>query len=158
MKGRRAYSLKLFESNTCRARISNLSVHFKNTVETAAAIKGKRVKRALAFLKNVIERKECVPFKKYNGGVGRCAQAKNHGWTQGRWPQKSAKALTELIEHAVSNAEYHGLDVDSMVVTHIQVNPAPLNRRRTYRAHGVITPYMSHPCHVQVILSEVASK
>ena len=27
-------------------------------------------------------------------------------------------------------------------------------RRRTYRAHGRINPYMSTPCHLEVILSE----
>lgn len=31
-----------------------------------------------------------------------------------------------------------GLDVDSLVVEHIQVNEAPSMRRRTYRAHGRI--------------------
>ena len=37
----------------------------------------------------------------------------------------------------------------------VQVNPAPKIRRRTYRAHGRINPYMSSPCHAQVILSEL---
>ncbi len=27
-------------------------------------------------------------------------------------------------------------------------------RRRTYRAHGRINPYMSSPCHVELVLSE----
>jgi len=27
-------------------------------------------------------------------------------------------------------------------------------RRRTYRAHGRINPYMANPCHVEVILTE----
>lgn len=27
-------------------------------------------------------------------------------------------------------------------------------RRRTYRAHGRINPYMSSPCHIEVVLSE----
>lgn len=27
-------------------------------------------------------------------------------------------------------------------------------RRRTYRAHGRINPYMSSPCHLEVILTE----
>lgn len=27
-------------------------------------------------------------------------------------------------------------------------------RRRTYRAHGRINPYMSTPCHIEVILGE----
>ena len=27
-------------------------------------------------------------------------------------------------------------------------------RRRTYRAHGRITPYMSSPCHIEICLVE----
>lgn len=34
-----------------------------------------------------------------------------------------------------------------------QVNEAPAMRRRTYRAHGRISPYMCSPCHVEVILA-----
>ncbi|KAJ8451529.1 hypothetical protein Cgig2_018163 [Carnegiea gigantea] len=47
-----------------------------------------------------------------------------------------------------------GLDVDSLYISHIQVNQAQKQRRRTYRAHGRINPYMSHPCHIELILSE----
>jgi hypothetical protein len=47
-----------------------------------------------------------------------------------------------------------GLDVDSLFISHIQVNKAMQQRRRTYRAHGRINPYMSSPCHVELILSE----
>lgn len=36
----------------------------------------------------------------------------------------------------------------------LQVNRAPCLRRRTYRAHGRINPYMSSPCHIEVCLSE----
>lgn len=41
------------------------------------------LRRAQKYLKNVIEHKECVPFRRFNGGVGRCAQAKQFGTTQG---------------------------------------------------------------------------
>ncbi|KAJ8506512.1 hypothetical protein OPV22_007398 [Ensete ventricosum] len=37
---------------------------------------------------------------------------------------------------------------------HFKVNQAPKQRRRTYRAHGRINPYMSSPCHIELILSE----
>jgi large subunit ribosomal protein L17e len=47
-----------------------------------------------------------------------------------------------------------GLDVDSLVIEHIQVNKAPKMRRRTYRAHGRINPYMSSPCHIEMNLTE----
>ena len=47
-----------------------------------------------------------------------------------------------------------GLDIDALYVSHIQVNRAMQQRRRTYRAHGRINPFMSSPCHVELTLSE----
>jgi len=115
------------------------------------------LKRAVAYLKNVIGHKECVPFRRFNGGVGRCAQAKQWGTTQGRWPKKSAEFLLQMLRNAESNADYSGLDVDRLVVEHIQVNRAACLRRRTYRAHGRINPYMSSPCHIEMWLTEAES-
>lgn len=126
----------------------------QNTHETAQAIKRMSLRRAQRFLKAVIDQKECVPFRRFNGGVGRCAQAKQWKTTQGRWPKKSAEFLLQLLRNAEANADYKGLDADRLVVDHIQVNRAQCLRRRTYRAHGRINPYMSSPCHVEVILSE----
>lgn len=141
-------------TKSCKARGSNLRVHFKNTRETAQAIKKMTLRRAQRYLKNVVAKKEIVPFRRFKGGVGRKAQAKIWGTTQGRWPEKSAQFLLQLLRNAESNADYKGLDVDRLVVEHIQVNRAPKMRRRTYRAHGRINPYMSSPCHIEVILSE----
>merc|ERR1719415_367502 len=99
-------------------------------------------------------KKQCVPFRRFNATIGRKAQAKAWNHTQGRWPKKSAEFLLQLLKNAESNAEYKGLDVDSLVIEHIQVNAAPKMRRRTYRAHGRINPYMSSPCHIEVVLAE----
>merc|ERR1712102_244260 len=141
-------------SKTAKARGSNLRVHFKNTRETAQAIKTMPLHRATRYLKNVIVQKEIIPFRRFSGGVGRKAQAKVHGTSQGRWPVKSAEFLLHLLKNAESNAEYKGLDADHLVVDHIQVNRAPKMRRRTYRAHGRINPYMSSPCHIELCLVE----
>lgn len=94
----------------------------QNTHEAAQAIKHMPLRRAQRFLKNVVDHKECVPFRRFNGGVGRCAQAKQWGTTQGRWPKKSAEFLLQLLRNAESNADYKGLDVDRLVVDHIQVS------------------------------------
>lgn len=94
----------------------------QNTCETANAIRKMPLKRAVAYLKNVIGHKECVPFRRFNGGVGRCAQAKQWGTTQGRWPKKSAEFLLQMLRNAESNADYSGLDVDRLVIEHIQVS------------------------------------
>lgn len=80
------------------------------------------LRRAQRYLKAVQEKKECVPFLRFNGGVGRCAQAKQWKTTQGRWPKKSAEFLLQLLRNAESNADYKGLDVDRLVIDHIQVS------------------------------------
>ena len=112
-----------------------------------------RIWKATKYLKAVAWKKQSVPFRR-NGGVGRCAQAKQWGWTQGWWPKKSAEFLLHMLKNAESNVELTGLDVDSVVIEHIQVNKAPRMPCRTYRAHGRINLYMSSPCHAEVILTE----
>merc|ERR1711860_370132 len=71
---------------------------------------------------NVMSQKEIIPFTRYMGGVGRHTQAKVHGTCQGRWPTKSAEFLLHLLKNAESNAEYKGLDADSCIICHIEVN------------------------------------
>uniref|UniRef100_A0A2K6F1A6 Large ribosomal subunit protein uL22 n=1 Tax=Propithecus coquereli TaxID=379532 RepID=A0A2K6F1A6_PROCO len=122
---------------------SNLHVHFKNTCETAQAINGTHTRKATKYLKDVTLKKQ----------FGRCAQAKQWGWTQGRWPKKSAEFLLHMLKNAEINADLQGLDVDSLVIEHIPVNK-PKMCRQTYRAHGRINPYMSSPCHIEMILTE----
>lgn len=48
--------------------------HHQNTRETAQAIKGMHIRKANKYLRDVIVKHQCVPFRRYNGGVGRCAQ------------------------------------------------------------------------------------
>lgn len=142
------------ETKACQASGKYLRVHFKNTHETAQAIKGMGLMKALKFLGDVLEHKQAVPFRRFKGGVGRCAQAQVWGVTQGRWPEKSANLLISLLKNAESNAEAKGLDIEKLFVKHIQVNQAPKMRRRTYRAHGRINAYLSSPCHVELICVE----
>ncbi|TYI98133.1 hypothetical protein E1A91_D01G191700v1 [Gossypium mustelinum] len=142
-------------TKSCKARGSDLRVHFKNTRETAFAIRKLALGKAKMYLEDVMAHKQAIPFRRFCGGVGRTAQAKNrHSNGQGRWPVKSAKFILDLLKNAESNAEVKGLDVDALYISHIQVNQAQKQRRRTYRAHGRINPYMSSPCHIELILSE----
>lgn len=141
-------------ANTAKARGAFLRVSFKNTREVAQAISGMKLQRALTYLENVKEHKEAVPMRRYAGGTGRCAQGKQFGVTRARWPVKSATFLLDLLKNAGANADLKGLDAAKLTVSHIQVNQAPKQRRRTYRAHGRINPYMSNPCHVELMLSQ----
>ncbi|KAI6686684.1 hypothetical protein NL676_032597 [Syzygium grande] len=142
-------------TKSCKARGSDLRVHFKNTRETAFAIRKLSLVKAKRYLEDVLAHKQAIPFRRFCGGIGRTAQAKNrHSNGQGRWPVKSARFILDLLKNAESNAEVKGLDVDALFISHVQVNQAQKQRRRTYRAHGRINPYMSSPCHIELILSE----
>ncbi|KAH8658856.1 ribosomal protein L22/L17 [Tricladium varicosporioides] len=145
---------EIHPTKSARARGAYLRVSFKNTRETAQAINGWKLQRAVAFLENVKEHKEAVPMRRYAGGTGRAAQGKQFGVSRARWPVKSAEFLLGLLKNAEANADTKGLDTGNLIVKHIQVNQAPKQRRRTYRAHGRINPYMSNPCHIELILTE----
>ena len=120
------------------------------------AIKGMNIRKAQNYLTDVIDHKQAIAFRVFNGGPGRSAQGKNlHApGSQVRWPEKSAKLVLDLLKNAESNAEAKGLSVEALEVTHVQVNRAPKQRRRMYRAHGRINAYMSSPSHVELILTE----
>uniref|UniRef100_A0A8C3XA31 Large ribosomal subunit protein uL22 n=1 Tax=Catagonus wagneri TaxID=51154 RepID=A0A8C3XA31_9CETA len=123
-----------------KSRGSNLHVHFKNPHETSRAIKCTHIQKASKYLKDVPLQKQCVLFPRCSGVVSRCAQAKQWSWVQGQWPKKSAEFLL------------HGLDIDSLVIEHIQAKKAPRMGLRTYRAHGRTTAYISSPGHIEMVL------
>mmetsp|Transcript_16560 Transcript_16560/g.23249 ORF Transcript_16560/g.23249 Transcript_16560/m.23249 type:complete len:182 (-) Transcript_16560:40-585(-) len=139
-----------------KARVSDLRVHYKNTLNTANFLKGKSLTKCKRFLQDVLDRKDAVPFFRHTGGIGHHAQASRHKAVACRWPVKSCKYMLDLLQNAESNAEIQGIEAETLYVSHIQVNHAPGMRRRTYRAHGRINPYMSCPCHVELILSQKA--
>ncbi|PUZ51020.1 hypothetical protein GQ55_6G130400 [Panicum hallii var. hallii] len=128
-------------TKSAKAMGRDLRVHFKNTRETAFAIRKLQLAKAKRYIEDVIVHKQAIPSSRHSNG-------------QGRWPVKSARFILDLLKNAESNAEVKGLDVDTLYVSHIQVNQAQKQQRRTYRAHGRINPYMSSPCHIELILSE----
>jgi len=155
--GRGVYSIpdkKVDPAKTAKARGSYLRVHFKNTYETARAIKGLKLKQAQKYLNDVIEHKTAVPYRRHTGGPGRHAQAKLFGVSQCRWPEKSCRFLLDLLQNAQSNAEAKKLNSSKLVISHILVNRAPKQRRRTHRAHGRIGPYLASNSHIELLLSE----
>ncbi len=44
---------------------------------------GLKLPKAYAYLSNVLEHKQVIPFRRFNGGVGRASQAKQFKATQG---------------------------------------------------------------------------
>ena len=73
-------------SKTARAVGANLPISTKVCYEIANAIRGRNVNKAIAFLERVVNMKEAVPYKRYNGDVGH----KPGKMAAGRYPIKAA--------------------------------------------------------------------
>ncbi|KAI0522535.1 hypothetical protein KFK09_004915 [Dendrobium nobile] len=109
-------------TKSAKAMGRDLRVHFKNTRETAHALRKLPLAKAKRYLEDVIAHKQAIPFRRYCRGVGRTAQAKaRHSNGQGRWPVKSARFILDLLKNAESSADVKGLDVDALYIYHIQL-------------------------------------
>lgn len=62
-------------AKSCKAMGADLRVHYKNTYETARAIKGMTLRVAQKYLQDVCEKRRCIPFRKYVGTCGRTRRA-----------------------------------------------------------------------------------
>jgi large subunit ribosomal protein L17e len=102
----------------------------------------------------VSQKRHCCEYHSHVKLLTSPAIGKQFGVSRARHPVKSAEFLLGLLKNAEANADVKGLDTGNLIVKHIQVNQAPKQRRRTYRAHGRINPYMSNPCHIEMILTE----
>ena|SRR5574343_266907 len=142
------------QAKSAKSRGEDLRCSYKNTFEVAGAIRGKMLKDAYHYLRDVLEHKKIIPFRRYFGGVSMKGQANHMKENHGRWPEKSVRHVINLLKNVKQNIKAKGLELDKCQITHIQVNKAALGRRRTYRAHGRITPYLSHPCHIELIVTE----
>ncbi|GMG56032.1 unnamed protein product [Ambrosiozyma monospora] len=87
------------------AKGSYLRVSFKNTRETAQAIKGWNLQKAKIYLEQVLDHQRAIPFRRFNSSIGRTPQGKEFGVTKARWPAKSVKFIQGLLVNAESNAE-----------------------------------------------------
>jgi large subunit ribosomal protein L17e len=152
--GKTVYSRNPTVNKVARTSAKDLRVHYKNTYETANAIKGLTIPKAKQYLKDVLAHRRCVPYLKHFGGIGRTGQAAEFGKTLGRWPEKSVRVVLGLVNNLESNANAKNLK--NLTIDHVAVDRAAKGRRRTYRAHGRIGPYLSSQTHVQMWATERA--
>ena len=113
--GRLNYSL-VPAGRSSRAMGMELRISPKHAREICNLLRGMKVKVAKAYLEDVVALKRAVPFKRYARNV-----AHRHGLVgadAGRYPQKAAKAVLEVLANAISNAEYKGMEPDGMKIYH----------------------------------------
>ncbi len=117
----------------------------KNSVEIAKMIKGMAIEKAKNQLKEVIGLKKAVPYTRFNDDV---AHRKGIGGP-GRFPQKTAKEILKILEAAEVNAQFKGLDTNSMAIKHICAHKAA----RPWK-HGRQGRRKAKRTHFEIILAE----
>jgi len=110
------------------------------------------VKTAVPYLEDVIALKKAVPFKRYRRNV-----AHKHGlvgWDAGRYPEKAARAILEVLKNASGNAEYKGMEPDKMRIYHAGTLRGRLIRGWMPRAMGRATPKNTETVSIEMVLRE----
>jgi large subunit ribosomal protein L17e len=136
-------------TKSAKCRVGDLRAHYKNCYNVSRAVKGLKLNKAVRYLEHCLEHKEIIPFVRYGGARHAQVHAVSKETTLGRWPEKSIKAVREMLINLRANAETKGLDIDRCVINHAVCQRAVNGRRRTYRAHGRISPYLSSNCHIE---------
>lgn len=96
-----------------KAKANKVRLSPKKTMETCNALKNMKVEEALEYLERVKEEKEAVPYK----SRGKQVPHQKNGQSGG-FPEKPAKKVQEIIESALKNAEYQGINTENLKVVH----------------------------------------
>jgi large subunit ribosomal protein L22 len=109
------YSFQKYNpKNMAKVIGTTLPISHKVSREIARSIKDKQIDKAMDFLQQVTEKKQAVPYKRYNRDVphrpGKIAA--------GRYPIKASQHIIKLLESLKSNAQNKGLDTTKLIIVH----------------------------------------
>ncbi len=124
----------------------------KSGRNVARAIKGMPVSRAKVFLSEVADLKTAVPFTVRKRKI---AHRRGKGFGPGKYPKKVAQHFLKVLESAEANAEYKGLDTDSLVITHASAYQGTVIKAYIPRAQGRATPHFDRTCNLELIVSQI---
>ena len=147
------YSAEFDTEKTARAQGHELHVSPKHCVEICRTLRGKSIAEAKTQLEAIIRKKQAVPFKRHNSGIGHRAGIR--GWDAGRYPEKAAREILKLLNGAEANAEYKGLDTDQMGIVHILARRGRVIEGRMPRAMGRATAKNTDTVTIEMTLQEL---
>jgi large subunit ribosomal protein L22 len=120
--------------------------------EICNELRGLRLEAAKTYLEEVIALRQPVPFRRHDGQVGHRKGLRKAD--SGRYPVKASKEILRVLQNAENNADYKGLDLDRLRVTHISAYPGRMLKRFIERARGRSTAFNEQLVHIEVVLTE----
>ena len=143
---------ELDPEKTVKASGRELRVSHKHAREVCRTIKGMPLTKAKDYLKDVMEKKKAVPFRRYNKKLGH-RHGLDHAFA-GRYPVNAAEKILKVLQSAEANAENKGLDIESLQIIHAATSQGMKIKRYTPRAHGRASPKYNTTTHVEIVLAE----
>jgi large subunit ribosomal protein L22 len=143
---------ELDPEKTAKASGREIRVSHKHAREVCKTIKGMMLSNAKTYLRDVIEKRKAVPFRRFKKKLGH-----RHGLLKaaaGRYPVKTAQQVLKVVEGAEANAENKGLDVDRLRIIHAAAYPGMKIKRYMPRAHGRSSPKYETTTHIEIVLDE----
>ncbi|EQB66898.1 MAG: hypothetical protein AMDU2_EPLC00006G0455 [Thermoplasmatales archaeon E-plasma] len=147
MKG---YSTNEFPEKHARALSKDNNISFKDSVNIAHNLRGLPLKNAKALLEGVMEKKVPIRYFRYLDSVSH-----KRGVGPGRYPVKAASEFLKALSNAEANAEFKGMDTDSLKVTHIAANKGKMLKRFTPKAYGRAGANNRDLVNIEIILEEM---
>ncbi|MCK5628128.1 50S ribosomal protein L22 [Candidatus Bathyarchaeota archaeon] len=144
---------ELDPEKTAKASGREVRVSHKAAREVCKAIKGMMLDQAKQYLKDVIDKKKAVPFRRYKKKVGH-RRGLEKGFFAGRYPVKTSQKVLIVIENAEANAENKDLDAERLRIIHAAAYPGMKIKRYTPRAHGRASPKFQTLTHIEIVLGE----
>jgi len=139
--------------SVARARGIEIPMSPKKTYEILNAIRGLPVDRARAILEDAIALKHAIPFRRYNQET-----AHHKGTGPGRYAKKVAKNVLQVLDNARENAEYEGLETDTLFVKVAASSRGRIRKASMPRAHGRGTAWHEQTTSVEIVLAERKEK
>lgn len=146
------YSLKVNGDTFAKVKANELSISPKHAIEIASLIRGMKTSDAKAYLEDVVALEKAVPFRRFRRNVAHKRGIKGDA---GRYPVKAAGAYLRLIDSLEKNAEYIGLDSESLKIIHSSVNRGRCMRGIFPRAMGRATEKKRETTNIEIIAREV---
>ncbi|OVE84363.1 50S ribosomal protein L22 [Natronolimnobius baerhuensis] len=147
------YSVDADPDTTAKAMLRERHMSNKHSKEVARAIKGRTVADAQAYLQDVIDEEQSVPFKSHNSGAGHRSDIE--GWDAGKYPEKVSGEFLDLLENVEANADQQGFDGSSMEITHVAAHKVGESVGRKPRAMGRASAWNTPQVDVEIIVEEV---
>jgi large subunit ribosomal protein L22 len=149
------YSQKISGDTIAKAKANEINMSPKHSIEIATFIRHQRVNDAIAYLNDVIGLKKAIPFRRFNRNVAH-KRGLPGNWDAGRYPVKASKAYIRVLESVKKNAEYIGLDADSLEIIHVSANRGRAQKSFFPRAMGRATPKVRETVNIEIIVREVS--